>query len=216
MRVPLTTDPAWEFDPTWSRNGTQLPVQLESAAMVASISFPACPSDGSGQDRRFPWSQRSTPQRRQSWCPGDRSIVYGDDGDNWIHTLDDRSPPPFCPLENARAGTSRHPLSRRPLAGLHVGQVGALGDLRQGPFLLAIAEHKVSVDGGMAARWRGDGKELFFLSLDATLMAAGVETAGGFRALVPESLFPSGLSLTTLRPYAVASDGQRFLDTNCH
>ena len=72
------------------------------------------------------------------------------------------------------------------------------------------AEHKVSLDGGMAARWRADGREIFFLSLDGTMMAARVDTARGFNAMMPESLFPTGLSLITLRPYAVAPDG-RFL-----
>ena len=72
------------------------------------------------------------------------------------------------------------------------------------------AEHKVSLDGGMAARWRADGKEIFFLSLDATMMAARIDTSRGFKAMIPEALFPTGLSLITLRPYAVAPDG-RFL-----
>jgi hypothetical protein len=38
-----------------------------------------------------------------------------------------------------------------------------------------------------------------------------VETANGFVAKIPEPLFPTGLSLVTQRPYAVAHDGQRFL-----
>jgi hypothetical protein len=43
------------------------------------------------------------------------------------------------------------------------------------------------------------------------MMAARVETANGFTAMIPESLFATGLSLVTLRPYAVAPDGQRLL-----
>jgi hypothetical protein len=42
-------------------------------------------------------------------------------------------------------------------------------------------------------------------------MAARVETADGFKAMIPESLFATGLNLVTLRPYAVAPDGERFL-----
>ena len=71
-------------------------------------------------------------------------------------------------------------------------------------------EQKVSLDGGVAPRWRADSGEIFFLSLDATMMAARVDTSKAFRAMIPESLFPTGLSLTNLRPYAVAADG-RFL-----
>jgi eukaryotic-like serine/threonine-protein kinase len=72
------------------------------------------------------------------------------------------------------------------------------------------AEQKVSIDGGVAPRWADNG-EIFFLSLDATMMAARVDTAKGFKPNIPEPLFPTGLSLTNLRPYAVAADGQQFL-----
>jgi hypothetical protein len=37
----------------------------------------------------------------------------------------------------------------------------------------------ISRDGGMYPRWRGDGKELFFLSTDGTMMAAGFDATTG-------------------------------------
>ena len=54
-------------------------------------------------------------------------------------------------------------------------------------------EHKVSQEGGVAPRWRADGKEIFFLSPDATMMAARVDTVQGFNVAAPERLFPTGL-----------------------
>jgi eukaryotic-like serine/threonine-protein kinase len=33
---------------------------------------------------------------------------------------------------------------------------------------------KISRDGGWAPRWRADGKEIFFLALDGTMMAVDV------------------------------------------
>src|SRR5262249_24816047 len=47
----------------------------------------------------------------------------------------------------------------------------------------------ISRDGGRAPRWRGDGRELFFLALDGTMMAAGIEAVHGIRATSPRSLF---------------------------
>ena len=69
---------------------------------------------------------------------------------------------------------------------------------------------KISRDGGSGPRWRDDGRELFFLTLDGMLMAAGIEkTAKGLTPTVPQPLFHTGV----LRNfgYAVAKDGQRFL-----
>ena len=74
----------------------------------------------------------------------------------------------------------------------------------------------MSTAGGAAPRWRADGKELYFLAPDATMMAVPVTAAGtSFEAGTPVALFPSrirgGGSVATDRvPYAVARDG-RFL-----
>lgn len=67
----------------------------------------------------------------------------------------------------------------------------------------------VSRDGGRAPRWRGDGQEIFFLSLEGTMMAAAFDP-GRQQAAVPHPLFPTHL-ITHHRPYAVTTDGSRFL-----
>jgi Tol biopolymer transport system component len=75
---------------------------------------------------------------------------------------------------------------------------------------------QVSLEGGSDPRWSGDGKELFYVSLDNTLMAATITVADGgkqIRAAKPVPLFPMNLPFTTGRPhtYAVGKGGQRFL-----
>ena len=77
---------------------------------------------------------------------------------------------------------------------------------------------QVSTVGGVAPRWRADGKELYFRAPDATLMAVPVTAVGpSFEAGTPVALFPTrivgGGTVTGNRPqYAVARDG-RFLIT---
>ena len=84
------------------------------------------------------------------------------------------------------------------------------------PFPDAGGKWQVSTAGGVAPRWRADGKELYFLAPDATLMAALVTTAGAsFEAGTPVGLFPTrivegGIAAISRPQYAVASDG-RFL-----
>ena len=72
---------------------------------------------------------------------------------------------------------------------------------------------QVSSAGGTFPRWRRDGKELFFLSLQNQLMSAPVAmVAGRIEVGVPQPLFtiqPSGRSVGY--PYDVTADGQRFL-----
>jgi hypothetical protein len=72
-------------------------------------------------------------------------------------------------------------------------------------------ETQVSLGGGVAPRWNGDGTELFFASLDGELMAAGMEL-GKPVAAGPTRLFSLGYGRNGYPPgYDVARDGQRFL-----
>src|SRR5204863_2935580 len=74
-------------------------------------------------------------------------------------------------------------------------------------------KYRISRNGGTQPMWRGDGKELFFLAPDSTMMAAPIRAGSGFEAGIPQELFASGAVNFTgnRRQYAVAKDGQRFL-----
>jgi hypothetical protein len=69
---------------------------------------------------------------------------------------------------------------------------------------------KVSKDGGKHARWRGDGRELFYLTLAGDMMSVPVNMNATDMAPIGE---PTVLFSTRLRDddYDVTSDGQRFL-----
>ena len=71
------------------------------------------------------------------------------------------------------------------------------------------AETQVSLGGGLAPRWNGDGTEIFFVSLDGDLMAAGMKL--GKPVADPTRLFSLGPDGYTRQGYSVARDGQRFL-----
>jgi eukaryotic-like serine/threonine-protein kinase len=65
------------------------------------------------------------------------------------------------------------------------------------------------------SRWRGDGKEIYFMAPDSKLMAASVDTASGFESGTPAVLFQADpherFATTEMIIYAVRHDGQRFL-----
>jgi eukaryotic-like serine/threonine-protein kinase len=71
-------------------------------------------------------------------------------------------------------------------------------------------KRQVSVGGGSTPVWRADGKELFFLAPDWTLMSVDVQTANGITATAPRALFK--LPLHPYGPYyEVSADGKRIL-----
>jgi Tol biopolymer transport system component len=73
-------------------------------------------------------------------------------------------------------------------------------------------QKKVSINGGRSPRWKSDGKELFFVSQDAEMMAVDITPDPVFHAGVPHGLFqlksadPNDLANFDVRP-----DGQQFL-----
>ena len=60
--------------------------------------------------------------------------------------------------------------------------------------------------------WRADGRELFYLAADGSMMTVAVGGGPSFDAGRPRPLFsPNAWRLTANQVYAVTKDGQRFL-----
>jgi serine/threonine protein kinase len=74
---------------------------------------------------------------------------------------------------------------------------------------------QISTSGGEQPRWRGDGKELFYLSSDGRVMAVPVTTGTHFSSGTPIVLFQAdprqSVSYLDIFSYDVTRDGQRFL-----
>ena len=58
----------------------------------------------------------------------------------------------------------------------------------------ASGKWQISVDGGVGARWRGDGKELFYLAGSKLMAVAISAVGGGFHAGIPKELFETRMS----------------------
>ena len=73
---------------------------------------------------------------------------------------------------------------------------------------------QISNHGGAQARWRADGKELFYIAMDKKLMAVAIDTSHDEPvAGVPHVLFQTRIigPRFVLFQYAVSPDGSRFL-----
>jgi Tol biopolymer transport system component len=79
----------------------------------------------------------------------------------------------------------------------------------------AAGKWQVSRGGGTEPRWRGDGKEIFYLGPTGRLTAVPVSTIGTFSTGTPTPLFQfhgrASISSTDVFSYDVAKDGKRFL-----
>lgn len=73
---------------------------------------------------------------------------------------------------------------------------------------------RISTEGGVWPSWRADGKELFYLGPEDSIMAVAVKTGGSnaqstFEADVPKPLFK--VPAYGVVPFTVTADGKRFL-----
>jgi eukaryotic-like serine/threonine-protein kinase len=79
----------------------------------------------------------------------------------------------------------------------------------------AAGKWQVSRGGGTEPRWRGDGKEIFYIGNTGMLMAVPLETSGSFATGAAVALFQvygrTPISSTDIFTYDVTRDGQRVL-----
>jgi Tol biopolymer transport system component len=71
---------------------------------------------------------------------------------------------------------------------------------------------QVSNSGGVQGYWREDGRELFYLSLDGTMMSVPITPGPTLEPGVPQVLFPTRVVTSATRDqFAATGNGQRFL-----
>ena len=204
----LTSDPAREFDPAWSTDGTEIAFNSDRYEGKFSLFRRRL---GDGEDE--PLVRTQTAITAPDWSPNDRSLIYSE-----IHE-ETRSDLWILPPSGERKPFLRERFEEANATFSPNGQWIAYHSDESGRREVHVraypgpgARYPISRDGGRAARWLGDGKELFFLAPDGTLMAAEIKASRDFQADVPRTLFKTGLiEMSTNNPYAVSSDGKRFL-----
>ena len=120
-----------------------------------------------------------------------------------------------APVEIAPSGPSYFPATYSPDGRFISYASGESGRLEV--YVRAVApgtgKWLVSNQGGGMPTWRGDGKELFYLSPELDMMAVDVELSPTFRPSNPRVLFRTKVSGNNNRRnnFAVSRDGQKFL-----
>jgi Tol biopolymer transport system component len=152
-----------------------------------------------------------------SWSPDGRFILYvtssqATANDVWVLPLSgDRTPFPFARTDAAENWAAFSPNGR--WVAYSSNQTGD-AEVYVAPFppSRSARPRRISSAGGYQARWRRDGKEIFFISSDRTLMAAGVEAEGSdIQVGAPQSLFSIRFPYGQYHAFDVAADGRRLL-----
>jgi eukaryotic-like serine/threonine-protein kinase len=79
------------------------------------------------------------------------------------------------------------------------------------PFPPTGSKWQVSTTGGTSPKWRGDGKELFYVAADGMLTAVPIEPRRTFQPGRPKPLFQTMFRGGVYASYAPSHDGKRFL-----
>jgi dipeptidyl aminopeptidase/acylaminoacyl peptidase len=208
----FTFDPASEVAPTWSPDGSTI---ILSSNRKGPYDIFKITSISAGSDEVLLESNET--KTANSWSADGRFIIYtsadakaNTKEDLWILPLfGDRKPFPFLRTQ-FNEGFAQFSVDSRWVA--YVSDESGSNQVYIASFPGPGGKWQASSAGGVEPRWRGDGKELFFLAPDNKLMAVQVSVFG-------ESLtFGNAQPLFEVRPasapgthYDVSRDGQRFL-----
>jgi hypothetical protein len=165
-------------------------------------------------------------KRPSQWSRDGRFIVYQENDpktkwDIWVLPIDtgaERKPAPFLHSEFNELHGQLSPDSQwMAYTSDKTGQ----REVYVVAFPSGEGETKISIAGGEQPRWRGNGKELFFVGRDGKMMAVAVKAVAGvkpsFEPETPQPLFDVRLPVmgrSSVFEYDVTADGKRFLLTN--
>jgi Tol biopolymer transport system component len=79
------------------------------------------------------------------------------------------------------------------------------------PFPPTGRKWQISTAGGSSPRWRGDGKELFYVTADGMLISVAIDADRTFESGAPQRLFQTMFRGGVSASYTVSPDGKRFL-----
>jgi tRNA A-37 threonylcarbamoyl transferase component Bud32 len=215
--IPTRVTFAGGFDPLWSPDSQRIAYWKGTPPNLFFHS-----TNGTGDEERLIESHDTL--RTQDWSLDGKFVLYLVNSndlssktpiDLWVLPMTgDRKPVPFLstPFHEGRGQFSP---DGKWVA--YTSDESGGNEVYVQSFPAGGAKWRVSSKGGDWARWRRDGREMFYIAADRTLMSVAVQAVSGSlefgtpRALftIPFTLFTSG----DIAPYTydVMPDGQRFL-----
>jgi eukaryotic-like serine/threonine-protein kinase len=213
----LTFGPALQQTPVWTPDGKTI---FYSSNAKSPPHIYAKAADGSGSERavsegndlvEFPWS----------FSPDGRYLAYErrDLGKNdstfdlWVRPLSGDGKP--FPIVQTPFEEREPQISPDGKWMAYRNNESSRMEIYITAFPGGGAKWQVSTNGGTAAKWRGDSKELFFVDSADNLVAVDVNASGSAVQLgVPHTLFQVVGAQRQAGAFDVTSDGKKFLVNN--
>jgi Tol biopolymer transport system component len=208
--------------PVWSPDGSRIAFSGNMAGLETALLQK--PTSGTGQEEEL---FRSAGDRTAatSWSRDGRYLLYvvvdsKTNSDLWALSLD--GAPKALPFLRSEAAESQAQFSPNLQDGSRwvalTSNESGRDEVQLRTFPDAQNRLIVSSSGGHSPRWRGDGKELFYVAADGTVMAVAISD-NPWRAGAATPLFQAPRGFNTLNatgrrgpaPWDVTPDGQRFL-----
>ena len=215
-RLTLGTGLA-EF-PVWSRDGKRIIFTFNNSSLREAL------ASGEGDEEELLRSESSGGLWANSWSPDGGILLFAryvasalapGNIDLGVIPSGDRKPVPF--LRDARRfNENQGQFSPNGRWVAYVSNESGQSEVYVRGFATDFSSGSASVGGsvlvsrggGIAPRWRGDGREIYYLAPDGIMMAVAVEPGQEFHVGTPTALFqtPAGAIVGD-----VTTDGKRFL-----
>jgi len=214
----LTTGTGIAEFPVWSRDGKRIVFTFNNSSLRQAL------ASGEGDEEELLRSDNSGALWANSWSPDGRTLLYAwyvasaltaANMDLGVIPSGDRKPVPF--LRDARRfNENQGQFSPNGRWVAYVSNESGQNEVYVREVATDFSSGSASVGGsvlvsrggGTAPRWRGDGREIFYLAPNGKMMAVAVSSEKEFRTGTPTALFqtPAGTVFGD-----VTTDGKRFL-----
>jgi Tol biopolymer transport system component len=210
---PLTFDPGLNRGVVWTPNSQRLIFSGESEG-VESLFWQE--ADGSGTPDRLTTTTAGQSQVPYSITPDGSQLLYGQPGSPPfdLHTLQLDGERKQTPLLNAAHNEHNAEVSPNGRWLAYQSDESGANEVYVRRFPSLDSRSQVSSGGGTRPAWARNGRELFFLKTDGTMVSVPVESSDGASLVTgaPTPLFTGEYYFVQAgRTYDVSPDGKRFL-----
>jgi len=211
-RTQFTSDPSDENWSIWSPDGARVLLNSFARGRLTLLEAPS-----SGTSERTQLLEGDEGKWPVSWSPDGRYVLYVTNNertsnDIWV-LLRDGSGSPFPYLHTAASENwaAFSPDGKWVVFSATDASSGQ-PEVFVAPFPAPTRRFRISADGGAQARWRRDGKEIFYVAPNRMLMSAQIETnASGVTVKGYDPLFELQHPYGAYHAFDLTPDGQRFL-----
>ncbi len=199
--------PFWNSDPVWSADGSRIYFSSDRKVRVTRSDLWVRDVDGAAEQAYLETEDQWTPM---DWTRDGRFLAVQKiplrERNYQLWAIEASGSKRQIPIATEAGDRSEARFSPDGKWIAYQSDESGAMEIYVRPFPGPGGKWKVSVAGGLAPRWRGDGREIFYVTPEGKIVAVPISSTPSFQQGPPVVLF-SKLN----NGWDVAADGQRFL-----